>query len=280
MVFRSQRSARSALYFSFIAVLAASIFVWMEPGHPLAAAALVAPPTQAAASANLPRTADGKPNLAGIWKVSNKAANDLLDQTSTPGKSVVEGNQIPYLPAAATKRQQNSANRKTTDPLEKCFMPGVPRIMYMPYPFQIFQTNEHVAITFEWSQVYRLIYLTGKPAPAGLEFWMGDSRGKWEGDTLVVDVSSHNDKTWFDAAGNYHSEALRLTERYSLLNADTIQYEVTVHDPKVFSKDWKISMPLQRQKNVARVMEYQCQAEREEANGAFERDPRTWYPRK
>jgi hypothetical protein len=268
------------VYFSFIAVAAALIFVWMEPGRPLAAAARAASPAQAAASGNLPRTADGKPNLSGIWKVSNKAANDLLDQTSTPGKSVVEGNQIPYLPAAATRRQQNFANRKTADPLEKCFMPGVPRIMYMNYPFQIFQTKEHVAITFEWSQVYRLVYLTGKAAPSNLEFWMGDSRGKWDGDTLVVDVTSHNDKTWFDAAGNFHSEALRLTERYSLINADTMQYEVTVHDPKVFSKDWKISMPLQRQKNMARVMEYQCQAELEEANGAFERDPRTWYPKK
>ena len=280
MVFSSRRSTRTALNLLFVAVMAASIVVWMQPDRPVKAAALAPSPTQAAASGNLPRTADGKPNLAGIWKASNKAANDLLDQTSTPGKSVVEGNQIPYLPAAATKRQQNFANRKTADPLEQCFMPGVPRIMYMPYPFQIFQTKDHVAITFEWSQVYRLIYLTGKPAPAGLEFWMGDSRGKWEGDTLVVDVTSHNDKTWFDAAGNFHSEALRLTERYSLLNADTIQYEVTVHDPKVFSKDWKISMPLQRQKNLTRVMEYQCQAEREEANGAFERDPRTWYPKK
>jgi hypothetical protein len=280
MVFRSGQSTRHALSFSCIAVLAATIFIGIEPGRRIVAAGLAAPPPQAAASGTLPRTADGKPNFAGFWKASNKAANDLLDQTSTPGKSVVEGNQIPYLPAAATKRQQNFANRKTADPLEKCFMPGVPRIMYLPYPFQIFQTKDHVAITFEWSQVYRLIYLTGKPAPANLEFWMGDSRGKWEGETLVVDVTSHNDKTWFDAAGNFHSEGLRLTERYSLLNADTIQYEVTVHDPKVFSKDWKISMPLQRQKNMTRVMEYQCQAEREEANGAFERDPRTWYPKK
>ena len=264
MFFRSGRSTWSPLYISLVAVLAALLHVSVATAQQTA----------------LPRAADGKPNLQGIWKVSNKAALDLLDQTSTPGRSVVDGNQIPYLPAAATKKQQNFANRKTEDPLEKCFMPGVPRIMYLNYPFHIFQTKEHIAITFEWSQVFRLIYLTGKAAPSGLEFWMGDSRGKWDGDTLVVDVTSHNDKTWFDAAGNFHSDALKITERYTLLNADTLQYEVTVHDPKVFSKDWKMSMPLQRQKNMARVTEYQCQAELEEANGAFERDPRTWYPKK
>ena len=108
---------------------------------------------------------------------------------------------------------------------------------------------------------------------------MGDSRGHWEGDTLVVDVTDHNDKTWFDMAGNFHSEALRVTERYTLLDADTIQYEVTIQDPKVFTRPWKISMPLYRQKRHDRILEYQCQAEAEEANGAFERDPRTWYPK-
>ena len=107
---------------------------------------------------------------------------------------------------------------------------------------------------------------------------MGDSRGRWEGDTLVVDVTDHNDRTWFDMAGNFHSEALRLVERYTMLDADTIQYEVTIEDPKVFTRPWKISMPLYRQKNMDRILEYQCQAEAEEANGAFERDPRTWYP--
>jgi hypothetical protein len=108
---------------------------------------------------------------------------------------------------------------------------------------------------------------------------MGDSRGRWEGDTLVVDVTNHNDKTWFDMAGNFHSEALRLVERYTLLDADTIQYEVTVEDPKVFTRPWRINMPLYRQKGMDRILEYQCQAEAEEANGLFERDPRTWYPK-
>lgn len=225
-------------------------------------------------SKTLPRTADGKPNLQGIWMVKNKAAADLLQD-----KGIVEGGTIPYLAAAATQQKKNFTDRKKEDPLEKCYLPGTPRIMYMEYPFQIFQTPEHVAMTFTWSQVYRLIYTNGKKGPVGIDGWMGDARGHWEGDTLVVDVKNFNDRTWFDAAGNHHSDALSLVERYTLRDADTIQYEVTVTDPKSFSKPWKITMPLMRQKNMARIMEYQCQADKEEANGAFERDPRTWYPK-
>ena len=233
---------------------------------------------------SVPRAADGKPNLQGIWQVSSQAAYDLQDHAASPGipagKGVVEGGQIPYQPWAVAKKQENFTKRQTADPLGKCYFPGVPRIMYLQYPFQIFQTSEHVALTFEWSQVYRLIYTTGKPAPhEDIESWMGYSRGRWEGDTLVVQVVDQNDKTWFDMAGNFHSDALKVAERYTMLNADTIQYEVTLQDPKVFTKPWKISMPLVRQKNKDRILEYQCQAEVEESNGAFERDPRTWYPK-
>ncbi len=232
---------------------------------------------------NIPRTPDGKPNLQGIWQVRNHAADDLQDHAARDGmpagKSVVEGGEIPYLPAAEAKKKENYAKRKTEDPLSKCYLPGVPRIMYLEFPYQIFQTKDHVAITFEWSSVFRLIYTNGKSGPKGIDFWMGDSRGHWEGDTLVVEVSDHNDKTWFDMAGNFHSDALHLTERYTMLDPDTIQYEVTIQDPKVFSRPWKISMPLYRQKDMNRILEYQCQAEAEEANGLFERDTRTWYPK-
>ena len=229
----------------------------------------------------LPRTADGKPNLQGIWQVRNRAAYDLQDHPARhgmpAGKSVVEGGEIPYRPEAARKKLENYANRQTADPLVNCYLPGIPRIMYMEFPFHIFQTRDHVAMTFEWSQVFRLIYTNGSAPPTGIDFWMGDSRGRWEGDTLVVDVRHHNDKTWFDMAGNFHSEALRLVERYTLLDTNTIRYEVTIDDPKVFTRPWKISMPLHRLTDMDRVLEYQCQAEAEEANGAFERDPKTWY---
>src|SRR5882672_2346868 len=146
------------------------------------------------------------------------------------GKGVVEGGEIPYQPWALAKKAENFANRATADPLNKCFMPGVPRIMYLDFPFQIFQTPGHIAMTFEWTHLYRLIYTDGSPHWKGIQFWMGDSRGRWEGDTLVVDVIDHNDKTWFDMAGNFHSEALKLVERYALVDADTIEYEVTVED--------------------------------------------------
>jgi hypothetical protein len=230
----------------------------------------------------IPRTANGRPNLQGIWQARNAAAADLLDHAAAhemrPGRSVVDGNEIPYQPWAAARKVENAANRATADPLARCYMPGVPRIMYMPYPFHLFQTSDHVAITFEWSQVFRLIYTNGSKPHDGIEFWMGDSRGRWEGDTLVVDVANHNDKTWFDMAGNFHSEALHLVERFTMTDANTIQYEVTVEDPKVFTRPWKMSMPLHRHTDMDRILEYQCQAEAEEANGDFERDPKTWYP--
>jgi hypothetical protein len=243
--------------------------------------------SRAAASrtaAAIPRTADGKPNLQGIWRVENSAAVDLLDHGASlngrPGRSVVDGGSIPYQPWAAARQAEHYANRATADPMATCFLPGVPRIMYLDYPFHIFQTRDAVAITFEWSQVFRVIHVNGTPPVDGIEFWMGDSRGRWQGDTLVVNVTNHNDKTWFDAAGNFHSEQLKLEERFTLRDADTLQYDVTVDDPKVFTRAWKMSMPLYRQKGLDRILEYQCQAEVEEAKGDFERDTRTWYPKK
>jgi hypothetical protein len=231
---------------------------------------------------SIPRTADGKPDLQGIWQVRNRAAYDLEDHVARhempAGKGVVQGGPIPYQEWAAAKKIENAKNRLTADPLENCYLPGVPRIMYMEFPFQIFQTPDHIGMTFEWSQVHRTIYTTGATHPDGIDFWMGDSRGRWEGDTLVVDVKNHNDRTWFDMAGNFHSEALHLVERYTMRDANTIDYEVTFEDPKVFTRTWAIKMPLHRQTEADRIFEYQCQAEAEEASGAFEPEPRTWYP--
>jgi hypothetical protein len=243
-----------------------------------------APRTAAAAvrAGGIPRTAEGTPNLQGIWQVRNRAAYDLQDHAAKAGmpggRGVVEGGAIPYQPEAAVTKLANFTHRATADPLAKCYMPGVPRIMYMEFPFQIFQTRDHVAMTFEWSQLFRLIYTNGAKPPPGIDSWMGDSRGHWEGDTLVVDVTHQNDKTWFDMAGDFHSDAVSLVERYTLVDPDTIRYEVTIQDPKVFTRPWKISMPFYRQKDMTRILEYQCQAEAEEANGAFERSPKTWYP--
>jgi hypothetical protein len=247
----------------------------------LALVALLA--AAAAESQTLPRTPAGKPDISGIWRVQNRAAQDLRWHTARhempAGAGVVEGDEIPYQPWAAEQQRRNFANRLTEDPLRSCYMPGVPRSMYLEFPFQIFQTNDHIAIAFEWSQVYRLVYTNGEPTMhEGIESWMGNSRGRWEGDVLVVNVTNHNDRTWLDAAGNFHSAELKVTERYALKDADTLVYEATIEDAKVFTRPWKIRMPLHRQTDTPRLLEYQCQAEKEEQNGDFERDARTWYP--
>ncbi|HEY2842416.1 MAG TPA: hypothetical protein VGJ09_02155 [Bryobacteraceae bacterium] len=257
---------------------------FMRARHTLGTVLLVAGLCELATAQQVPRTAAGKPNLQGIWQVRGDAAYDLQDHAARKGapaaKSVVDGGTIPYQPWAVAKKAANFSKRATEDPLGQCYLPGVPRIMYMQYPFQIFQTPEHVAIAFEWSSVHRLIYTDGKPPLHDVvDAWMGDSRGRWEGDTLVVDVKGHNDKTWFDMAGNFHSDQMGLVERYTMQDADTIRYEVTVNDPKVFTKSWKMSVPLVRQKAMKRLLEYECDAEAQEASGDFERDPRTWYPK-
>jgi hypothetical protein len=249
----------------------------------LAGAISAAPQSAIESKGALPRTSDGKPNLEGIWQVSSTAAADLQDHPARlnmlAGRSVlVGGGEIPYQPWAAAKRAENFQNRQTLDPVGKCYIPSVPRIMYMEFPFQIFQTPQAIAMTFEWSLDYRLIPTDGSRHFEDLDSWMGDSRGHWEGDTLVVDVSNFNDKTWFDMAGDFHSEALHVVERYRMTDADTIQYEATIEDAKVFRKPWAISVTLHRRSDRDRLFEYVCQAEVEESNGAFEREKRTWYP--
>jgi hypothetical protein len=221
---------------------------------------------QTAGSQSIPRTADGKPDFSGIWQVMNTAAWDIQAhhaQKGVPaGVGVVEGNEIPYLPAALARRRENYQNRATADPETKCYLPGVPRLMYMPYPFQILQSPKLITMLFEYVHATRSIYTDGTPHPPGhIDWWMGDSRGKWEGDTLVVDVTHFNDQTWFDRAGNFHSEQLHLSERFTLLDADHINYEVTVEDAKVFSRPWRMSMVLYRHKDKnVQLLEYECYA--------------------
>ena len=211
------------------------------------------------------RTADGKPDFNGIWQALNAASWDIQDHSGQlglpPGQGVVDGNAIPYQSWAAAKKKENFANRLTADPTEaNCFLPGVPRATYMPFPFEIVQTPKTIAIAYEFAHALRNIPMDGSPHPDGLpDTWMGDSRGRWEGDTLVVDVNSFNDQTWFDHAGNFHSDALHVVERYTLANPDHISYETTVEDPKIFTRPWTMSMPLYRRidKN-AKLLEYEC----------------------
>lgn len=220
-------------------------------------------PAAAAPTYRAPRTADGKPNLNGIWQALGTANWDLQAHSAQDGipagQGVVEGDEIPYLPAALAKKKENLEKRKTADPLSKCFLPGVPRATYVPFPFQIVQTPKYVAITYEFDHAVRIIYVDGSPHPPPNDFWMGDSRGRWQGDTLVVDVTHFNDETWFDNAGNHHSDALHVVERYTPISADAINYEATIEDPNVFSRPWKISMPLYRRlEKGIQLLDYEC----------------------
>jgi len=231
----------------------------------IAAAVLVAAPIAAAGQVPAsPRTVDGRPNLQGIWQVLNTAAWDIQDHPARlgvpAGQGVVEGNELPYRPEALEKKRRNFENRATADPESKGYLPGVPRIMYMPFPFQIFQTPDYVAIAFEYNRGSRTIYTNGTPHPEGaINWWMGDSRGRWEGDTLVVDVTQLNDLTWLDMAGNFHSDALHVTERYTAVDADHIRYEATLEDPKVFTRPWKLNLLLYRRlEQNLQILDYVC----------------------
>ena len=177
------------------------------------------------AAPEIPRAADGRPDLSGVWQAINAAAWNIQDHAAEKdvpaGLGVVDGNVVPYQPWAAARQRENAASRATADPETKCYLPGVPRITYMPYPFQILQTPSNVVLLYEYVHAMRNVFLDGSTHPDGhIDWWMGDSRGRWEGDTLIVDVVHFNDKTWFDRAGNFHSDALHVVERYTPVDRD------------------------------------------------------------
>jgi len=221
-----------------------------------------------------PRAADGHPDLSGVWQALNRAGWDLQAHAARPGPlvaagavgaipgglGVIEGDEIPYQPWAAEKKKQNAASWLTNDPVVKCYMPGIPRATYMPFPFQIVQSSEYLLMTYEFASASRTIYMDPKaPAESPVDAWMGWSRGHWEGDTLVIVSNSFNDQTWFDSAGDFHSEALRVTERYTRTDPDHLSYEATIDDPKVFTRAWTIRMPLYRLTDPrAQLIEFKC----------------------
>ena len=223
-----------------------------------------APAAGQASATAIPRTADGKPDFSGIWQTMNSAAWNVEDHSASPGvpagQGVVQGGTIPYVPAALAKRNENFKNRATADPETKCYLLGVPRITYAGFPFQIVQQPAQLTVLYEWAHATRVIYTNGTPHPPGhIDWWMGDSRGRWDGDTLVIDVVHFGGETWLDRAGNHHSDALHVVERYTPLDADHINYEVTLEDPKVFARPWTMSMILyrHRERNV-QLLDYEC----------------------
>jgi hypothetical protein len=235
-----------------------------------------------AAPYRAPRTVDGKPNLSGIWQALNEGNWDIQAHAAQPGPAeygalyaepagvgIVEGNEIPYRPEMLAKRKFNFDNRfvrqmtdgvrlEPLDPESKCYMPGVPRANYMPYPFQIVQSTNKILIAYPFASASRLIHLDNV-GESPVDSYMGWSRGKWDGETLVVDVTGFNDKTWFDRAGNFHSDELHVIERWTAASPDIINYEATIEDPKVFTRTWKMSFPLYRRKEkTIQFLEFKC----------------------
>ena len=230
--------------------------------------------------------ANGKPDLNGVWQAINTANYDIQAHSakaamamrpgpivpvpakevlalgavgSVPsGAGVVDGDDLPYKPEALKKKQDNQANWLTRDPEVKCYLPGVPRATYMPFPFQIVQSNTAVFMAYEYAGAVRNIYLKD-PGPPQLDSWMGTSFGHWDGDTFVVDTSGFNDSSWFDRAGNHHSDQLKVSERYTMIDADHISYSATITDPATFTRPWTMSMPLYRrvEKN-AQLGQFKC----------------------
>ncbi|MEC7606645.1 MAG: hypothetical protein VYD68_08800 [Pseudomonadota bacterium] len=214
------------------------------------------------------------PDLSGIWQTMNTAHWNLEGHTAKKmpvtgligayggmlaGTSVVDKGEIPYRPEALVQRDANREDWTNLDPAAKCYIPGIPRQTYMPAPFQILQTDTEIFIAYEWGSNSRSIFMDRPGTSAPLPSWMGYSLGRWEGDTLVVDVTSQMADTWFDASGNYHSGELHVEERYRLVSDNHIQYEATITDPLVFTEPWTIRMPLYRRiENGARLLEYKC----------------------
>ena len=241
---------------------------------------------QAPAAYRAPRLPDGKPDLNGIWQALNEANYDLEAHMARaalqlragpygpvpaasvlalgavgavpPGLGVLEAGEIPYLPEAAKKKKDNQEHWLERDPEIKCYLPGVPRATYMPQPFQLFQSTKSIFIAYQYAGATRDILLKD-PGPAPVDSWMGQSVARWEGDTLVVDVTGFNDQSWLDRAGDFHSDALHVVERYTRTAPDILSYEATIEDKNVFSRPWKISMPLYRrlEKN-AQLLDFKC----------------------
>jgi hypothetical protein len=247
--------------------------------------------TQIAGQASRPARVGEKPNFSGIWQANNEANWDLQAHEARAGAimqqgvyptaftqvpaapivalgaaggvpaslGVVQGDgEIPYTPEALAIKKANAAAWIDRDPELKCYLPGIPRAMYMPYPFEITQSTNKVHMAYAFASTARTIHMDAVDEPPS-DTWMGHSVGRWDGNTLVVDVTNFNDKSWFDRAGNFHSEALHLTERFTLLTPDVIRYEVTVEDPKVFTRPWRMAMPLYRrmEPNI-QLLEYRC----------------------
>lgn len=229
------------------------------------------------AVAETPRLGD-KPDLNGIWQAMNSANWNLeahsaekLDQFweagalfSIPaGQSVVVADgeaesEIPYLPEALEQREEYRANWPESDPETFCYLPGIPRATYMPYPFQIFQGDGDILMAYSYNSSNRTIHMDDHQLPP-VDTWMGRSNGHWDGDTLVVETTGFNARAHLDRAGNHFSNQLTVTERFTLENENVLRYEATLEDPNTYSNPWTIRMPLYKHvEENAQLLEHKC----------------------
>jgi len=249
-------------------------------------AVLASPAVTQAQSGDIPRTASGRPDMNGIWQALGNANWDIEPHSARPalamrpgpvvpvpaqevlalgavgsvpsGYGVVVGGTIPYLPAALEMRNENRELWLERDPEIKCFLPGVPRANYMPYPFQIFQSDARFFMTYEYASAVRDVYYED-PGPPEVDSWMGQSYGRWDGDTFVVRVDGFIGEAWLDRAGNFTGYGTTVTERYTMLGADHIMYEAEIENPETFSDPWTIRMPLYRNVDPnARLGQFKC----------------------
>lgn len=220
-----------------------------------------------------PQRIEGRPDLNGIWQAINSAHWNLEAHSAQAlpgfrqlgaiaaipaGQSVVIGETIPYLPEALQQRNDNRIAWPAADPEAKCYMPGIPRATYMPYPFQIVQGRRDILFVYEFAGANRIVHMRDHEQPV-VDSWMGLSNGRWDGDTLVIEVTGNNGRTWLDRAGNHHSNRLKVTERYTRVTDDRIEYEATLEDPQTYSRPWQIRMPLYRRSEPnARLLEFKC----------------------
>jgi hypothetical protein len=221
-----------------------------------------------------PTTIGSRPNMNGIWQAMNTAnwnlearSAEALDEfwqmgalAAIPaGKSVVKGGRIPYLPAALQQREANRAAWPGADPEAKCYMLGIPRATYHELPFQIFQGDDgDLLMVYPFAGANRFIHMDSDVEPP-IDSWMGRSNGRWDGDVLVITTTGQIGESWFDRAGNFASNQLKVTERFSLLGPNHLWYEATLEDPQTFSAPWSIEMPLYRNiENDAQLLEHEC----------------------
>ena len=234
---------------------------------------ILLPLSSLTAAQDIPRTADGRPDFNGIWQAINTANWDVEPHAASfgplvaagaigaipAGLGIVDGNEIPYTSEARAQQQENKSDWLANDPLVKCYMPGIPRANYLPFPFQIVQSTDHIIFAYEFASASRIVYVDQPNFEAPILSWMGHNLARYEGDTLVIEVTDQVPETWLDHAGNHHTDALRVTERYTHIGPNVIQYEATLEDPNVYTRPWKVSYPLYRRlDDNMQLLEFKC----------------------